>query len=206
MNIKHVFPDKNPFEGPLKTNDKLESILRNGLGLPDFQNVPSEGAAAFLAMSMFPDIDFLRRGILVQTFLRQLLLDLETRVPGASKARVLFSYDGTRTQAEKLAEGKFRWTTGGMSLRSIHEFFDPEYDFDAEMAQKTVEQGFEDVIPLIWEPSQGLSDIALRHEAAQPKTSGASGSKKTKPLTPEPGTPISGQDPNGPGAGRPKGA
>lgn len=201
IEVLYKYPTANPFITQIETGKYLDSTIREGIGLPDFQNVPSEGAAAYLAKSLFPDIEFMRKGILQQSFLSILLLDIADRVPGADTARTLWSMDGIWTKTEKLNEAKFRWLTGGMSIQSTNEQFDADYDYAAEIAQKTLEQKDEKIIPLIWEPSQGLSDIALKQAASTPAT----------PVTPATGTPdkkgtgkkTPGPDPNGPSAGRP---
>lgn len=197
--IKTVTPDTNPYTNNLETAKAQGALVQEGIGLPDFQNVPSEGAAAFLARSMFPTIDRVRNGIIQQTFLKVLLLDIADRVSGAEKARILFSLDSIVPLSDKLNIGKFRWTTGGMSIQQINEMFDPDYDREVAMEEKTFERdNYTDVVPLLWEPSQGLSDVALE---SAPKTA----PKGTDPAAPTPKvSPKAPGTPENPGAGRPK--
>lgn len=190
--IETVVPPANPYGHNIAAAKDSRGFVQDGLGLPDFQNVPSEGAAAFLARSLFPTIDRVRHGIIQQGFLKILLLDIADRVSGADKARIIWSLDSIVPLSDKLNIGKFRWITGGLSIQEINEYFEPDYDVEQSMELKRAEQKFADVVPLLWEPSQGLSDAAVQlRQTTQAKAPAAPFSPKA------PGTVEN------PGAGRP---
>jgi hypothetical protein len=204
VSIKTVAADKNPYTTNLDTAKAQGAIVREGIGISDFQNVHSEGAAAFLARQMFPTIDRVRHGIIQQGFLKVMLLDISDRVSGSEKARIIWSLDSIVPLSDKLNIGKFRWITGGMSIQQINEMFDPDYDLAVAMEEKQFERdNYMEVVPLLWEPSQGLSDAAAAVEASKPS-----------PLTPQHGgagptaqdgvSPKSPGTAENPGAGRPK--
>ena len=211
--INTVAPASNPYQTQMETAASQFSVVTQGLGAPDIHNVRSEGTADLLARSMFPTIDRVRHGIITQGFLKIMLLDIADRVSGSDKARILYGLDSIIDQADKLNTAKFRWVTGGLSIRAINEMFDPDYDLDAEMLQKQEESSqYKDIVPLLWEPSQGLSTVALEDakptgpapaDGSTPAPAPAAGGKKPAAPKKPAVSPKAPGTPENPGAGRP---
>lgn len=201
VDVSYQVLDKDPLTIPRSAFMHTQADLRKEVGVPDYQDASSEGAAMFMARSFLPSIRFIRHACIVQQFLLPLLADLKAgnRIPGVEKARILWSEDSVHDLGTKLNVAKFKHSTGAYSLQSICEYLDPDYNQEAEFEQKKFEQNNSELIGNIYEISQGQSDKALELAAQQKKQ--AEQQPKEKPAdgkTPAgENTPAPTEDPGG---------
>lgn len=187
VSIEQQFLDKSPYAVNNEAVDAFNKLMLGDSGLPAYEHISSEGVAAFIAKRMLPTVDKLRQ-IVMNQWLKPMFEDLNSRgVKGADSARIVWNDMHMFELKTIIDKVKVQLSTGGCSIEYLNEQFDPDYNFEAEMKRKELEQKSAATVGMIWEPSQGQSDKGME----QAKITGA------KPVA----TPAI--DPNADQGGRP---